>query len=90
MPLGDTDTRVAHRSGIGSRSVRRIISEYKTSRTLSEPKTNQNRTTKFDSLCDFDRNAIRRKVHEFFFRNEHPTVGKVLQAVNEDPDLPKL
>lgn len=90
MCLKDVDERVAERAGVGSRSVRRIIGEYMDSGVLSEPNTNQNRKTKFDSLSEFDKNTIRRKVHEFFFRNEHPTVEKVLRTVNDDPDLPNF
>lgn len=41
-------------------------------------------------IDDFDKNAIRRKVHQFFFRNEIPTVDSVLREVNADNDLPKF
>lgn len=37
---------------------------------------------------DLTLNAIRRKVHEFFFRNEIPTIDKIMVAVNDDPSLP--
>lgn len=41
--------------------------------------------------CDeFVRSAIRRKVHQFFSRNEPPTLSKVLAAINYDPDHPNL
>jgi len=35
----------------------------------------------------FSRGAEYRKVHEFWFRKQLPTLNKILVAVNEDPDL---
>jgi hypothetical protein len=40
-----------------------------------------------ESVDEFERNAIRRKVHDFFFGHELPTIDKVLAAVNEDKVL---
>ena len=34
--------------------------------------------------------AIRRKIHGYFFRNEIPTIQKILQAIREDDSLPKI
>lgn len=39
---------------------------------------------------ELDKYARRRKIHQFFFRNEFPTIDKVLKDVNEDPDLPSF
>lgn len=39
---------------------------------------------------DFVKSAIRSKVHSFFFKNEPPTLNKVLACVNSDPTLPNL
>ncbi|XP_018569785.1 uncharacterized protein LOC108909842 [Anoplophora glabripennis] len=88
--LGDIEERVAHKTGICNRSVRNIIKEYKITGTLSAPKSVQNRRTTFDSICNFDKTAIRGKVYDFFFRNESPSIVKVLQAVNNDPNLPNF
>nr|CAH7754016.1 unnamed protein product [Callosobruchus chinensis] len=38
----------------------------------------------------YESGAIRRIVHNFFFRNEFPTVDKVLKVVNDDKDLPSF
>ncbi|XP_048363536.1 uncharacterized protein LOC125438901 isoform X2 [Sphaerodactylus townsendi] len=39
--------------------------------------------------CDsFSRCAIRGIVHKYFFRNEPPTLNKILSDVNSDPELP--
>lgn len=90
MALCDVSSNVASRTGVASRSVRRIVAEYKKNGELSQPKTKLKRTGIFEMLDDFDRNLIRRKVHEFFFRNELPTIDKVLMVVNEDNDLPSF
>jgi uncharacterized protein (UPF0147 family) len=37
---------------------------------------------------DFVRSGIRRKVHEFYFKNQPPTLSSPLAAVNNDPDIP--
>jgi hypothetical protein len=37
---------------------------------------------------DFVRSGIRRKVHEFHFKNQPPTLNSLLAAVNNDLDLP--
>jgi hypothetical protein len=44
-----------------------------------------NREVKYD---DFIRSSIRRKVHEFYFRNQPPALNSVLTAINKDPYLP--
>jgi hypothetical protein len=39
---------------------------------------------------DFIRSFICRKAHEFYFRNQPPTLNSVLTAINKDPDLPNF
>ncbi|XP_061705341.1 uncharacterized protein LOC133516402 [Cydia pomonella] len=41
-------------------------------------------------MDEFDFAAIRRMVHQFFHRNEAPTIQKILQVINDSPDLPNL
>lgn len=86
----ETVKEVANKSGASVSSVYRIMIEYKTKHEFSEPKTNQNRKQIVESVDDFDRNAIRRKVHQYFFRNELPTLEKVLRDVNDDLQLPNF
>ncbi|XP_048361522.1 uncharacterized protein LOC125437708 [Sphaerodactylus townsendi] len=46
-------------------------------------------TKRRDVKCDsFSRCAIRGIVHKYFFRNEPPTLKKILNDVNSDQDLP--
>lgn len=84
--------KVSNLIGISKRSVYSIVSLYKTNHILglSSPKNKKNKPNILEKLDDFTKCAIRRKVHEFFFRNEQPTLNKVLQKVNEDLDLPNF
>lgn len=43
-----------------------------------------------ETLDNFHRFAIRKKVHEFFWKNEPPSVDKILKSVNDDEDLPNF
>ncbi|XP_077536077.1 uncharacterized protein LOC144148415 [Haemaphysalis longicornis] len=51
--------------------------------------TGQTRVQRYDS---FTLSALRRRVHQYFNRNEAPTAEKILSDVTNDPDmgLPKL
>ncbi|XP_060855338.1 uncharacterized protein LOC132933017 [Metopolophium dirhodum] len=73
--------------GIGQNNIQLTISEYKNNKTVSSPNKSKIRATFKDKIDDFERDAIRRKVHEFWFRKQLPTLDKILRAVNEDPDL---
>lgn len=75
--------------GVSRSTIIRIINEYKTTGELSSPPPNIPAHRKIiDDLDDFVLSAIRRKVHQFYYNNELPTIDKVLAAVNEDDDLP--
>lgn len=39
-------------------------------------------------IDDFDKNAVRRKIHQFWFNCELPTLDKMLSVINEDESLP--
>jgi len=54
---------------------------------VSSPNKSKIRATYKQKIDDYERDAIRRKVHEFWFRKQLPTLNKILTAVNEDPDL---
>ncbi|KAE9524419.1 hypothetical protein AGLY_015140 [Aphis glycines] len=84
-------TRVSTASGIGIGTVKKTISEYKrTGQILSSPMNKKKRPTVVDKVDDFDKNAIRQKIHAFWFRREIPTLSKMIQTVKDDPDLPNL
>jgi len=73
--------------GIGKNTIQSTIAEYKNKKTVSSPNKSKIRATYKQKVDDFERDAIRRKVHEFWFRKQLPTLDKILTAVNEDPDL---
>lgn len=83
--------QTASTSGVGEASVYRIIREKKNSTAgFSSPKKNKPRKTIQDKVDDCDKTVIRRIVHQFFFRNEIPTIDNVLGAVNDDESLPNF
>ncbi|XP_061704644.1 uncharacterized protein LOC133515996 [Cydia pomonella] len=59
----------------------------KTNNVLISPKKQRQRKTVLNTMDSFTQNALRRIVHEFFSRNEIPTLTKILNAVNSDTTL---
>lgn len=70
--------------GIGVASVYRIIKEYATTGNVQSPSTTKKRLTFSEKVDEFDKQAIRKKVHSFYLKSDLPTLKKVLQAVNDD------
>ncbi|KAE9522741.1 hypothetical protein AGLY_016850 [Aphis glycines] len=68
--------------------VQKTLSEYKNKGTVSSPNKKKVRPTIIDKVDDFDKNAIRQKIHSFWFNREVPTISKMLAAINEDETLP--
>jgi len=75
-------------TGIGLGTIQSTIAQYKRSKTVHSPNKTKIRVSTKDKIDDFDRDAIRRKVHNFWFQREIPTLDKILKAINEDSDLP--
>lgn len=68
MSKDEVVKRTAEFSGISKRSIYRIISEYQTNKTTKSPKNKKPRSTIAESIDDFTKTAIRRKIHDFFFK----------------------
>ena len=68
-------------TGIGLRTIKITIRSPNKSKVIS---------TIIEKIEDFDKNAIRQKIHRFWYRHEIPTLNKVLVAINEDSSLPTL
>jgi len=83
-------TRVSAACGIGILTVKNTISEYKRTGKVSSPMNKKKRPTVIDKVDDFDKNAIRQKIHAFWFRREIPTLAKMIRSVNDDSDLPNI
>lgn len=81
---------ISKSSGIGQRTIQTTLAEYKKEGTVSSPNKKKLRFTILDKVDDFDKNAIRRKIHSFWLNREVPTVTKMLVAINEDETLPNL
>ncbi|KAE9522154.1 hypothetical protein AGLY_017414 [Aphis glycines] len=69
---------ISEENGIGQRTVSVTLSEYR-NKGIRPPVT--------EKVDDFDQDAIRKKVHEFWHRREIPTLKKILTAVNKDTTL---
>ena len=66
------------KSGIGLRTIKNTIAEYKKSRAVKSPNKKKVRTNIHDKIDNFDKNAIRQKIHQFWFRRELPTLNKIV------------
>ncbi|XP_057671356.1 protein FAM200A-like [Diorhabda carinulata] len=70
-------------------SVCRVLKEHKEN-ILTEPKEYSRPKPILDNINDEQKAAIRRIVHSFFLMNELPTVQKIMMAIEQHEDLPKL
>lgn len=74
--------------GIGETTISNTIVQYRNNKTVLSPnktKMFKNITSKID---DFNKHAIRRKIHQFWINRELPTLDKMLTIINEDDTLP--
>ncbi|KAF9808730.1 hypothetical protein SFRURICE_016247 [Spodoptera frugiperda] len=62
--------------GIGVTSVYSVLKEYKENEQFKSPEKRGPKHNFKDKLDDFTFTAIRRKVHQFFYANEPPTIAK--------------
>jgi hypothetical protein len=65
--------KVAYCTGVSESSIYHVIREYKTTHILKSPEKEKIRNKISEIADEFDRNAIGRKVHDFFFRYELPS-----------------
>ena len=79
----------AQTTGISKRSIYRIITEKRSTGKLQTPGKQREgakgKYTRMKKIDDFTKCAIRRKVHDFFARNEMPTLKKSLQQYTRIP-----
>jgi len=66
------------------------VSEYKNQGTVSSPNKKRKTPAIVDKIDEFDKNAIRQLIHNFWRRREVPTITKILTAINEDETLPNF
>lgn len=77
-------------TGIGLTTIKNTIRDYRQKGEVCSPNKKKTRSTIIEKIDDFDKNAIRRKIHGFWYRHEIPTLNRVLVAINEDSSLPTL
>jgi len=81
---------VSKTTGIGQRTVQTTLAEYKKEGTVSSPNQKRVKPTIIQKVDEFDKNAIRQKIHDFWRKREVPTLTKMLIAINDDETLPDL
>lgn len=81
---------ISRTTGIGQRTIQTTLGEYKKEGTVSSPNKKKVRPTILQKVDEFDKNAIRQKIHNFWRNREVPTITKMLIAINEDDSLPNL
>lgn len=67
VSISDVAKFSARATGIYRASVFNIIRVHKNERTLHSPKKKKSRQSVLEKVNDFDKNTIRRKVHDFVF-----------------------
>lgn len=90
MKFRELITHISENLGIGYHTVRKTVSEYNTTKCVKSPNRKRQKPGIVDKIDEFDKNAIRRKVHSFWFNKELPTIPKLLSAINEDETLPNI
>ncbi|XP_034183697.1 uncharacterized protein LOC117605942 [Osmia lignaria lignaria] len=81
---------LSKRTGIGQLIISKTVSEYKSTGTVKSPNKKRLRINILEKTSEEAILAIRGKVYEFWFRREIPNVNNVLEAVNQDPELPSF
>lgn len=86
----DIVTMTSELCGVGTSTVKRLKQKFNASKSLSPCKKREKKRN-YPQKCDeFAKNAIRRKMHSFFFQNKLPTLKKVLAEIKKDPELPDI
>jgi hypothetical protein len=70
--------------------IQTTLAEYKKEGTVLSPNKKRVKPTILEKVDEFDKNAIRQKIHDFWRKREVPTVPKMLIANNENEMLPDL
>lgn len=76
--------------GIGFHTVRKTISEYNNTKCLTSLNRKRLKLGVLDKIDEFDKTAIRKKIHSFWLNRQLPTMSKILAAINEDTALPNI
>ncbi|VVC39707.1 Winged helix-turn-helix DNA-binding domain [Cinara cedri] len=81
---------ISERTGVGTTSVQRVLSEYHNTKSIKAPVLKKVRSRLLDEINEIDRNAMRRKVYSFWLNGEFPMLDKIVSAAVDDENLPTL
>ncbi|XP_022175604.1 uncharacterized protein LOC111037372 [Myzus persicae] len=76
--------------GLGQSTIYNTILEYRQTKTVSSPNKRKIRKNITEKIDEFEKYAIKRKIHQFWHNRDMPTLDKVLLAVNEEEHLPNF
>ena len=79
--------KAAEATGVPLRTLQRLSNGNSESKKIKSKKAKLSRET-FGKLDDFDLGVIRRLIHQFYLRNESPTLDKILKELKEKMDFP--
>ena len=79
--------KAAEATGVPLRTLQRLSNGNSESKKIKCKKAKLSRE-KFGKLDDFDLGVIRRLIHQFYLRNESPTLDKILKELKEKMDFP--
>ncbi|XP_023309819.1 uncharacterized protein LOC111692776 isoform X1 [Anoplophora glabripennis] len=83
-------SKIAMTLGVAKSTVYRAIKQYKSTGRVSTSKHCGGRPGIVTCLDEAMKNSIRRIVHSFFFKNEIPTLDKILTEIKSRQDLPQM
>ncbi|XP_060846333.1 uncharacterized protein LOC132925995 [Rhopalosiphum padi] len=76
--------------GIRRRAVSNVIGEYNANKTVTSPCKTRIRTSFQDKFDDLQINAVRFRVHSFWFNKTIPTLDKILHVIKDDYTFPDI
>ncbi|XP_050500751.1 uncharacterized protein LOC126880746 [Diabrotica virgifera virgifera] len=82
--------KIKQATGVANSTIYRTIKEYKQTGTVRCPKNIGGRPAVLSRYDEKVKTSVRQIVHSFFFKNEMPTLNKILSEVNNRPDLPNM
>ncbi|KAJ8912219.1 hypothetical protein NQ315_009043 [Exocentrus adspersus] len=81
---------VARMLGLAKSTIYRILAEYKAKGKVGAPKKASGRPSITESFDESIKNDTRKVVHGFFFKNELPTLDKILCEIKQWPTIPNM
>ncbi|KAL4126607.1 hypothetical protein QTP88_010819 [Uroleucon formosanum] len=90
ITIREARTIISKELGIGEKTISNTLKEYRETKTVSSPNKERIYKNVISKTGDFDKHAIRRKIHNLWINRELPTLDKILSIVNEDESLPSF